>query len=207
MTDNSLLYSQNAKRGLGKIGQAGVDIGSAATQIGLMALTGNAAGALGAGSEATGALTKGLMAIQQAGQGAYDAEKSGAGEGTQALYGLLQGATGYATEGISNVGALGKVFGNGAADSKLEQASANAISKFIKSKTGRAVANRLATGTEAGLGEALEQNIQDAMEEQLNSAEMQTKADAAALSQVQKLFEPIVKTVDPKIILATAFAK
>ena len=163
MMDNSLLYSQNAKRGISKAGQAGVDIGSAATQIGLMALTGNAAGALGAGSEATGALTKGLMAIQQGGQGAYDAEKAGAGEGTQALYGILQGATAYATEGISNVGALGKVFGNGAADSKLEQASAKAISKFIKSDTGRAVANRLATGAEAGLGEAFEQNIQDAL--------------------------------------------
>lgn len=163
MMDNSLLYSQNAKRGLGKIGQAGVDIGSAATQIGLMALTGNAAGALGAGSKATGALTKGLMSIQQAGQGAYDAEKAGAGEGTQALYGLLQGATAYATEGLSNVGALGKVFGNGAADSKLEQASANAISKFIKSDAGRAIANRLATGAEAGLGEAFEQNVQDAL--------------------------------------------
>ena len=163
MMDNSLLYSQNAKRGLGKIGQAGVDIGSAATQIGLMALTGGVAGSLGAGSEATGALTKGLMSIQQAGQGAYDAEKAGAGEGTQALYGLLQGATAYVTEGISNVGALGKVFGNGAADSKLEQASANAISKFIKSDAGRSVANRLATGAEAGLGEAFEQNIQDAL--------------------------------------------
>lgn len=163
MLDDSLLYSQNAKRGLGKIGQAGVEIGSAATQIGLMALTGGVAGSLGAGSEATGALTKGLMAIQQAGQGAYDAEKAGAGEGTQALYGLLQGATVYATEGISNVGVLGKVFGNGAADSKLERASANAISKFIKSEAGRAVANRLATGVEAGLGEAFEQNFQDAL--------------------------------------------
>src|SRR5690606_14933230 len=123
MMDQSQLYTQNAKRGISKAGQVGVDIGSAATQIGLMALTGGVAGSLGAGSEATGALTKGLMSIQQAGQGAYDAEKAGAGEGTQALYGLLQGATAYATEGISNVGALGKVFGNGAVDSKLEQAS------------------------------------------------------------------------------------
>ena len=53
----------------------------------------------------------------------------------------------------------------------------------------------------------LEQNIQDAMEEQLNNSDMLAKADTAALSQVQKLFEPIVKTVDSKIILATAFAK
>ncbi|MPN43411.1 hypothetical protein SDC9_190971 [bioreactor metagenome] len=53
----------------------------------------------------------------------------------------------------------------------------------------------------------LEQNIQDAMTEQLNNSDMLAKADTAALSQVQKLFEPIVKTVDPKIILAAAFRK
>lgn len=53
----------------------------------------------------------------------------------------------------------------------------------------------------------LEQNIQDAMKEQLDSADRFAKADTAALSQVQKLFEPIVKTVDSSIILAVAFAK
>lgn len=51
----------------------------------------------------------------------------------------------------------------------------------------------------------LEQNIQDAMKEQLISAEMLTKADATALLQVQKLLEPIVKSVDSKIMLAAAF--
>ena len=53
----------------------------------------------------------------------------------------------------------------------------------------------------------LEQNIQDAMKEQLDSVDRFAKADTAALSQVQKLFEPIVKTVDSSIILAVAFAK
>jgi len=162
--DKSRLATETAKRGLGKAGQVGVDIGNAATQLALVALTGNAIGAASGGAgAATGAITKGVMAAQQGGQGAYDAEKAGAGEGAQALYGLLQGATAYATEGISNVGAFGKIFGNGAFDSKLEQASAKAISKFISSDAGRAVANRLATGAEAGLGEALEQNIQDAL--------------------------------------------
>ena len=51
----------------------------------------------------------------------------------------------------------------------------------------------------------LEQNIQDAMQEQLSSADLLAKADTAALSQVQKLFEPIVKTVDSSIILAVSF--
>ena len=53
----------------------------------------------------------------------------------------------------------------------------------------------------------LEQNIQDAMKEQLNSADMMAKADTAALSQVLKLFEPIVQTIDAEIIVNIAFAE
>ena len=52
----------------------------------------------------------------------------------------------------------------------------------------------------------LEQNIQDAMKEQLISTDMLAKADTAALSQLQKLFEPIARTVDPAIILAVVFS-
>jgi len=44
----------------------------------------------------------------------------------------------------------------------------------------------------------LEQNIQSAMKEQLNSAEMLAKADSYAITQVQKLFEPIVRSVAPE---------
>lgn len=53
----------------------------------------------------------------------------------------------------------------------------------------------------------LEQNIQDAMNEQLIHADLLAKADTAALSQVQKLFEPIIKTVDTAIVLAVAFSE
>jgi len=41
----------------------------------------------------------------------------------------------------------------------------------------------------------LEQNIQDAMTEQLSSADMLAKADSQALTQVQKLFDPIVRSI------------
>ena len=44
----------------------------------------------------------------------------------------------------------------------------------------------------------LEQNIQTAMKEQLTSADMLTKADGYAISQVQKLFDPIVRSVAPE---------
>jgi len=52
----------------------------------------------------------------------------------------------------------------------------------------------------------LEQNIEDAMREQLNSDEMQQKADTHALSQVRSLFEPIVQSVAPNYIVDIAFS-
>ena len=53
----------------------------------------------------------------------------------------------------------------------------------------------------------LEQNIQDAMREKLITTDMYAKADVKALSQVQKLFEPIVQSVAPEIILTVGFAE
>ena len=43
----------------------------------------------------------------------------------------------------------------------------------------------------------LEQNIQEAMTEQLSSADMLAKADSHAISQVQQLFDPIVRSIAP----------
>ena len=43
----------------------------------------------------------------------------------------------------------------------------------------------------------LEQNIQEAMTEQLSTADMLAKADSHAISQVQQLFDPIVRSVAP----------
>ncbi len=53
----------------------------------------------------------------------------------------------------------------------------------------------------------LEQNIQDAMKEQLTTAEMLAKADIQALSQVRKLFEPIVQSLAPEIAVSVVFAE
>ena len=52
----------------------------------------------------------------------------------------------------------------------------------------------------------LEQNIEDAMREQLTAQDMQEKADAHALSQVQALFEPIVQSVAPNYVVNIEFA-
>ena len=53
----------------------------------------------------------------------------------------------------------------------------------------------------------LEQNIEDAMREQLTTEEMQQKADTHALSQVRSLFEPIVQSVAPNYIVNIAFSE
>ena len=53
----------------------------------------------------------------------------------------------------------------------------------------------------------LEQEIQKAMQEQLETSDMLAKADTAALSQVLHLLEPVVKTLDPEVILNVAFVE
>ena len=53
----------------------------------------------------------------------------------------------------------------------------------------------------------LEQNIEDAMREQLTTEEMQQKADTHALSQVRSLFEPIVQSVAPDFIVNIEFSE
>jgi hypothetical protein len=53
----------------------------------------------------------------------------------------------------------------------------------------------------------LEQDIQSAMQAQLETSDMLAKADVAALSQVLHLLEPVVKTLDADVILNIAFAE
>ncbi len=51
----------------------------------------------------------------------------------------------------------------------------------------------------------LEQSIQDAMYEELSSVEMLNQADAQALTQVQALFDPIVRSVVAEYTVKVAF--
>lgn len=53
----------------------------------------------------------------------------------------------------------------------------------------------------------LEQNIEDAMREQLTADEILQKADTHALSQVRSLFEPIVQSVAPDFIVNIEFSE
>jgi len=53
----------------------------------------------------------------------------------------------------------------------------------------------------------LEQDIQEAMQEQLVTSDMLAKADVAALSQVLNLLQPVIKTLDPEVILNVAFSE
>jgi hypothetical protein len=47
----------------------------------------------------------------------------------------------------------------------------------------------------------LEQSVDEAMREQLESDEMMEKADVHAVSQVQSLFEPIVQSLAPEYVV------
>ncbi len=51
----------------------------------------------------------------------------------------------------------------------------------------------------------LEQSIQDAMQDELNTAEMLNRADGLALNKVQALFAPIVRAVAPEYTVKVAF--
>ena len=51
----------------------------------------------------------------------------------------------------------------------------------------------------------LEQSIDDAMRVQLTSDEMLQKADAHAISQTQKLFEPVIQAVAPEYVVVINF--
>jgi hypothetical protein len=53
----------------------------------------------------------------------------------------------------------------------------------------------------------LEQNIRDAMTQQLSSADMLEKADIFALSQVHDLFAPIVRAVASEFTVSIVFAQ
>lgn len=136
-----------AKEGLGTVGNFLVDAGVAGTQlagdIGLALLTGGSA------------LVP--MAARAFGSGAQEARLSGADLGDQVAYGLGSAALSAATEKISNVAApFRKAFREGVADKlagKLvnrfgESAAVQALSKLSQTPAGRLAASALGEGSE-----------------------------------------------------------
>lgn len=136
-----------AKEGMGTVGNFLVDAGVAGTQlagdIGLALLTGGSA------------LVP--MAARAFGSGAQEARLSGADLGNQLAYGLGSAALSAATEKISNVAApFRKVFGEGVADKLAEKlvnrfgesAAVQALSKLSQTSAGRLAASALGEGSE-----------------------------------------------------------
>lgn len=136
-----------AKEGLGTLGQFAVDAGVAGTQL--------------AGDIGLGLLTGGSalipMALRSFGSGAQEARQSGADLGEQVAYGLGSAVLSTATEKISNVAApFRKAFGSGAADDlarKLvsrfgENTAVQTMNRLSQTAAGRLAASALGEGSE-----------------------------------------------------------
>ena len=120
---------EEAKEGLGTVGQFAVDLGVAGTQM--------------VGDAALGGLP--AMFLRSAGSSAQEARQSGASFGQQVAYGLGSGALSVATEKIANVaGPFRKAFGEGLAN----KAAGKLIAKYGENQAVQ-VMSRLA-GTEGG---------------------------------------------------------
>lgn len=154
-----------AKEGMGTVGNFLVDAGVAGTQlagdIGLALLTGGSA------------LVP--MAARAFGSGAQEARLSGADLENQLAYGLGSAALSAATEKISNVAApFRKVFGEGVADKlagKLvnrfgENAAVQAMSKLSQTSAGRLAASALGEGSEEFVEDVFQPVLQRATYDQ-----------------------------------------
>lgn len=132
-------FTQNAKEGLGKLGQFAVDAGVAGGQL----LTDMAASALLPGAGLA------LMGARGFGGGAQEARQSGATLGQQVAYGAGTAATSVLAEKLFNVaGPYAKTFGKGFFD--------KVASKLTSSAVGRVVASALTEGAEEGLESILQ---------------------------------------------------
>lgn len=134
LAESSARDIQEAKEGLGTVGRAAVDIGSAGVQLGgdilLGALTGTALAP---------------MAVRSFGSGAQEARQEGATLGQQVAYGAGSAALGVATEKIANVAApLRRAFGSGVLDNAITKVTG----RLGQSVAGQTVLSALSEGSE-----------------------------------------------------------
>lgn len=116
MQDRASGNVQKAKSGLGKVGQAAVDVGVNATQMLLDRATG---------------LPMPALYTRAAGGAMHEAEQAGASLKQQLLYGNTIGAVEAGTEMLT--GGLAKIYGKGTADGLIE----SAVRKMARSDVGR----------------------------------------------------------------------
>lgn len=145
-------YTEQAKEGLGKVGQFAVDLGVTGAQLlGDMAL-GTINPALGTAS----------MATRVFGGSAQEARQAGATETEQQLYGLGSAAVSVLVEKIANVGkAFKTAYGGSIAGGKVDDLLAKLVGKVMKNPTGQRI---LASAAGEAGEETLEALLQPALQ-------------------------------------------
>ncbi|MGE4354452.1 MAG: hypothetical protein AB7D36_10275, partial [Oscillospiraceae bacterium] len=146
---------QNAKEGLGSVGQNLVDLGVGAAQL--------------AGDIATGYVTGGgimpSMTARAFGGATEQAKEAGATLDQQLAYGAGSAALAYATERISNIAYAGlKVAAPGITDNVVKSAISKLSNKLSNTVEGRAVLNGVLSLAANSFGEGSEELLQDAID-------------------------------------------
>lgn len=147
MTEKGSQDIEKAKQGLGAVGQFAVDVGAGAAQLGMSALAGYGS-----------ALAP--MMISAAGNSAGEALNEGATLNQATAYGALSGAIEGATEKLFSFGKPFKsLVGKGLGDEAVENLARRATFNFIKSASGRELANGLVRTGLAATTEGAEEMI------------------------------------------------
>lgn len=142
----------SAKKGLGKVGGALVDIGAAGLQMGADIGTGILTGG--------GALLP--MAVRGFGGAAQEARQEGATLGQQLAYGAGSAAVSVATEKLSNVvKPFAKAFGAGVSDDLVEAAIGRAVERYAKTAAGKTALESLLKTGAGFVSEGAEEFLED----------------------------------------------
>ena len=152
LTESAAKDTEEAKRGLGKVGSAVVDIGTAGLQ-----MAGDIAGGAALGG---GAMMP--MVARGFGGASKEARQSGATLGQQLAYGAGSAAVSAATEQLSNVvKPFAKAFGAGVTDDVVEAAIGKAVERFARTPAGKTALEGVLKSGAGFLGEGLEEFAED----------------------------------------------
>lgn len=142
----------SAKKGLGKVGGALVDIGAAGLQMGADIGTGILTGG--------GALLP--MAVRGFGGAAQEARQEGATLGQQLAYGAGSAAVSVAAEKLSNVvKPFAKAFGAGVSDDLVEAAIGRAVERYAKTAAGKTALEAVLKTGAGFVSEGAEEFLED----------------------------------------------
>lgn len=152
LDESAAADTQEAKRGLGKVGSAVVDLGTAGLQLAADRVVGSA---MGIG-------TMPVLAMRVFGGGTKEARQAGASLEQQLTYGAESALVSAATEQLSNVAKpFAKAFGAGVTDDVVESAISRAVSRAAKTAAGKTVLEGVLKTGVGFLGEGTEEFLED----------------------------------------------